>query len=237
MRKCVICLLMVSFLVFSASALDFSAPPVPNDAEQYMPQEQETFGEGLWYILKTALFRLRPNLAEASGTCFSVIAAVLLIRIVSDFSSETNLSIRVVGAVVIGILLLQPIRSMVQLGTQTLTSVTEYGKLLLPVMTAAEMATPANRGSKGSTFQRPNSSTTAGPVMTAAMAAQGGTTSSAALYAGTILFDTILTTVISRLIVPALYIFLCMCVAGSALEIDILKKIRDFIKRKRRPKS
>ena len=199
MRKCIISLLMVSFLAFSVSALDFAAPTVPNDAEQYMPQEQETFGEGLWYILKTALFRLRPNLADASRTCLSVIAAVLLIRIVGDFSSATSLSVRVVGAVTIGILLLQPIRSMLQLGTQTLTSVTEYGKLLLPVMTAA-------------------------------MAAQGGTTSSAALYAGTILFDTILTTVISRLIVPALYIFLSLCVAGSALEVDTLKKIRDFIK-------
>ncbi len=199
MRRWIIVLFMVSCLVFSVSAVEFAAPEAPDSVQEYIPGEQETFGQGLWYILKTALFNMRPYLSEATGTCLCVIAAVLLIQIVNIFSPETNLALRVVGAVAVGVLLLQPIHSMVQLGTQTIRSVTEYGKLLLPVMTAA-------------------------------MAAQGGTTSSAALYTGTVLFDTVLSTVISRLIVPALYIFLCLCVAGCALEVDTLKKIRDFVK-------
>lgn len=199
MRKWVLCLVIAGFLLIPVSALEFTAPVAPDEAQQYMPGEQETFGQGLWYIIKTALAEVRPDLAQASKTCLFVIAAVLLLRIVSDFASEATLTVRVVGAVTIGVLLLQPVHSMVQLGTQTVTSVSEYGKLLLPVMTAA-------------------------------MAAQGGTTSSAALYTGTVIFDSVLSSVISRLIVPAVYIFLCLCVAGSAMDVDMLKKIRDFVK-------
>lgn len=199
MRKWIIFLLMAGILIMPVSAMEFTAPEAPGDIQEYMPDDQETFGEGLWYIIKTALFQLRPNLAVASGTCLSIIAVVLLIRIVSDFSNETNMTVRLVGAVAIGILLLQPVNSMVQLGVDTIQSVSEYGKLLLPVMTAA-------------------------------LAAQGGTTSSAALYTGTVLFDTVLIRLIAGVLVPALYIFLCLCVAGCALEQDLLKKIRDFIK-------
>lgn len=199
MRKWIIFLLMAWVLMMPVSAMEFIAPEVPGDIQEYMPGDQETFGEGLWYIIKTALFQLRPNLAEASGTCLSIVAVVLLIRIVSDFSEETGLTVRLVGAVAISIMLLQPVNAMVQLGTDTIQSVSEYGKLLLPVMTAA-------------------------------MAAQGGTTSSAAIYAGTVLFDTVLTRLIAGVLVPALYIFLCLCVAGCALEQDILKKLRDFVK-------
>lgn len=62
------------------------------------------------------------------------------------------------------------------------------------------------------------------------MAAQGGTTGSAALYAGTALFDTVLSTAITGLIVPMIYIFLCLAVANSAIGEDVLKKLRDFVK-------
>ena len=199
MRKWIIFILLACFLAMSVSAMEFTAPEVPDGVQEYFPEEQETFGQGLWYIIKTALYKIRPALFEASGICICVIAAVFLIQIVSSFSTETTLSIRVAGAVTIGFLLLQPIHSMIQLGTETIRTITEYGRLLLPVMTAA-------------------------------MAAQGGTTSSAALYTGTVLFDTVLSSVISHIIIPALYIFLCLCVAGSALEVDILKKIRDFVK-------
>jgi stage III sporulation protein AE len=68
------------------------------------------------------------------------------------------------------------------------------------------------------------------PVMTAAMAAQGGVTGSAALYTGTAIFDAVLCSLISRLLIPMIYIFLVLAVANSALGEDLLKKLRDFLK-------
>lgn len=68
------------------------------------------------------------------------------------------------------------------------------------------------------------------PVMTAAMAAQGGITGSAALYAGTALFDSVLSKLISLLLIPMIYLFLALSVANSAAGEDVLKQLRDFIK-------
>lgn len=68
------------------------------------------------------------------------------------------------------------------------------------------------------------------PVMAAAMAAQGGTASSAALYGATAAFDAILSTFISNLLVPMVYIFLVLAIASSAIGEQMLSKLRDFVK-------
>lgn len=68
------------------------------------------------------------------------------------------------------------------------------------------------------------------PVMAAAVAAQGGAATSTALYAGTVFFINILTTLILRLIVPMVYMHLCLSVANSAIGEDLLKKLHGFIK-------
>ena len=199
MRKFLILLLLSLFLIQPVSATEFAAPSAPESAQQYMPSEKETFADGLWYIFKSAISALRPELADASGICLSVMAVVLLTSILSSFSESSAGILRLVVAVVIGILLLEPANSLINLGTNAVTELSEYGKLMIPVMTAA-------------------------------VASQGGVTTSAALYTGTLFFITILTTFITRFIIPALYIYLCLCVANCAIEQDMLKKVRDFIK-------
>jgi len=68
------------------------------------------------------------------------------------------------------------------------------------------------------------------PVLTTALAAQGGITASAALYTGTTLFITLLGALVSRLIVPLVYIFLTFSVANCAFGEEILKKFADAVK-------
>jgi len=68
------------------------------------------------------------------------------------------------------------------------------------------------------------------PVMAGAHAAQGGVTASAALYAGTMIFDALLGKIISQLMVPMVYMYLSLSVAGCALGEDLLKRLRDLIK-------
>ncbi len=199
MKKSIITLLLICCIILPVSAMEFTAPNAPESADDYMPDSRETFAEGLWYILKTAIAALKPEFAAAFGICLSLIVSVLFMSILNSFSPGSSGSIRLICAVVIGVLLLEPVNSMIQLGAKTVIEISEYGKLLLPVMTAA-------------------------------VAAQGGTTSSAALYTGTVFFNTLLTSIIAKLIVPALYIFLCICIVGSAVEQEMLKKIRDFIK-------
>lgn len=66
--------------------------------------------------------------------------------------------------------------------------------------------------------------------LTAAMAAQGGLTASAALYAGTAVFNTLLTTFLTRILVPMIHLFLALGIANAATGQDSLKRIKDFIK-------
>ena len=199
MKKLLIVIFTLCFLTVPVSAIEYTAPVAPDAAQPYMPENQENFSQGLWYIIKTAISKIKPELANASGVCFRIIAVVLMMGILNCFSQYAYNSIRLTGAVVIGILLLEPVNSFIQMGAHTVMEVSDYGKLLLPVMTAS-------------------------------LAAQGGITTSASLYTGTVLFNAILSTVISKIIVPGLYIYLCICVANSAIEQDLLKKTRDFIK-------
>lgn len=67
-------------------------------------------------------------------------------------------------------------------------------------------------------------------VMASALAAQGGVTSSTALYAGTAVFDTVLTSLISKLLLPMAYMYLAMAAAHSALGEQMLKKLCGLIK-------
>lgn len=199
MRKAAIAVILIVLLTVPVSAMEFTAPEAPESAQELMPKEAQTFGEGLWQIVKSAIPLIQPAIAEAAKACLSLIAVVLLISLLQAMPGDTSRMVELTGAITIGALLLQPANALIRLGIQTVSELSEYGKLLLPVMTAA-------------------------------LAAQGGATTSAALYAGTAFFDAVLSTAISKLIAPMIYLFLCLAVANSAVGEDILKKLRDFIK-------
>ena len=200
MRKFILYLVLICCIAVPVSATEFNAPTAPESAQKYMPSDTESFSDGLLYIVKSAVTALKPSLADASGVCFSLIAVVLLMRVLTNLSGSAANTIRLTGAVVIGLMLLEPLNSMIHLGTDTVGEMSEYGKLLLPVMTAA-------------------------------MAAQGGVTSSAAIYTATVVFNSVLTSVISRVVVPALYVYLCICIASCGVKQEMLDKIRNLIKR------
>ena len=199
MRKCFVVVILLCCIILPVNATEFNAPVAPESAQLYMPNAQETFGQGLWHIIKTAVSVIGPSLTDAAGTCLSVVVIVVLVCILKTLQNDSSLAIRMTGSVVVGILLLEPVSSMMSLGANTVQEISDYSKLLLPVMTAA-------------------------------LAAQGGTTTSAALYTGTAFFNALLTTIISKIIIPAVYIYLALCVANSALEQDLLKKVRDNVK-------
>ena len=68
------------------------------------------------------------------------------------------------------------------------------------------------------------------PVLTTALAAQGGLTTSAALYTGTIVFITLLSILVSRLLIPLVYIFLLFSMASSAIGEGFFRNLADGTK-------
>ena len=157
MKRLLILILILSFFILPVQAMEFDPPEVPDSGELYMPDDTQSFGQALWYILRQGLHRFAPEMAQAFSVCLSIIAAMLLVRLSDSFPGASKQILHLVSSVLIGIILLKPSNTMIRLGMQTVSEMTEYGKLLIPVLTAA-------------------------------LAAQGGVTSSAALYAGTVFF-------------------------------------------------
>ena len=199
MRRVLLLIALVAMLAIPVSAVDITAPEVPESGREFMPSSQESFGDGLLEVLRDALGYFQPDLKEAAGVCCGVIAVVMAVSIFQSLPGATEKTADLAGTVAVAFLLLKSANSLINLGTQTVTEISEYGKLLLPVMTAA-------------------------------MAAQGGITTATALYTGTAFFDTLLTGLISKLLTPMIYLFLALAAANSAAGEELLKKLRDTIK-------
>lgn len=199
MRKVIILVLALFLVIRPVSALEIAIPDAPKSVQQLIPEEPESFSEGLQYVLRESLKNFRPSFLEAMRICIALLATVLISTLFQSFPASSGKTVEMAGVLAIAILLIHPSDTMIHLGIKTVRELSEYGKLLLPVMTTA-------------------------------VAAQGGVTSSAALYAGTTVFDGFLTSTISNLISPMVYVFLFLSVANSVVGEVVLKQGKSFIK-------
>ncbi len=199
MKKLVMTFLLLTCLCLPVSALEMEPPAVPESGEVLMPQRTDSFLDGLMELLSLGIRQIMPDLAEATKVCAGIAAMVLACSILSSFSGMAKNTAELVCCTAIAAMLLGQTNSLIRLGSETVTQLSEYGKLLLPVLTAA-------------------------------MAAQGGVTSSTALFTGTTIFDTLLSSLIAKLLVPMIYLYLALSAVNSAVGQDLLKQGRDFIK-------
>ncbi len=199
MRKVVILSVLIAILVLPVSATEFVAPTVPDSVAEFMPENTESFGEGLWFVIQSAITVLSPAFRQACSLCISVVGVALLGSLLNNLTTKTKNITELAASIGIGLLLMQPTNTLIRLGAATVTEISEYGKVLIPVMTSV-------------------------------MAAEGGITVSTALYTATMLFSTVLTNLVAKLIIPMIYVFLCLCIANSALGENLLHKLRDLVK-------
>lgn len=199
MRKLIVAAIAALLLAMPVSALELTAPEVPEAGAQIIPEDTENFGGALKELVRKAISKVRPDLQEASRTSVTVLCTALILSVLQSFSGNTKRVTETAGTVLIASVLCMSTNSLIRLGSDTVMELSEYGKLLLPVMTAA-------------------------------LAAQGGAASSAVLYTGTAAFDMLLSNLINKLLVPMVYLFLALAVANSAVGEEILKKMRDLIK-------
>lgn len=199
MKKIMLLILISITLTIPVSAIEIETVAPPDVVLDHMPESTGDFGEDLWYVIKSAISSLRPDFAEASAVCLRVFSVVLLVSVLQSFRGLGKTAVQLTGIIVISLLLLNSSHSLIGLGAETVRETSQYGMLLLPVMTAA-------------------------------LAAQGGITSSGALYAGTAIFDSILSTAISSVLIPMVYIFLALGILAAATEQDLISRLQDFVK-------
>lgn len=199
MSKFLLLACLLSCLAVPASALEMTAPEVPEAGAPLMPDNTASFSDGLTELLQKALAALRPDLREAARISASLVCAGSLLSVFQGLSGSAKGAATAAGTLAAASILLSSTNALIHLASATIQELGEYGKLLLPVMTAA-------------------------------MAAQGGAATSTALYAGTAAFDLILSTLISRCLLPMVYLFLALSVSAGAAGQDLLKKLRDLIR-------
>lgn len=124
-------------LALPASATEYTAPEVPDAGRNLMPDETEHFDRGLSELLKKACFLIRPDLSEAVRVGTGIIASTLLISILRTFSGFSKDAVNLSGVVIVSLQLLSSANAMIRLGCDTINELSNYGKLLLPVMASA----------------------------------------------------------------------------------------------------
>ena len=149
--KTIIAILIMIGMIVPVSALDFSAPDVMGEAQSVMPEEVPSFGEGLWYILKSAIKLVRPEFSEQCKVCLSVIAVVMITSVLSNFHTKTASLVELAGVVGISVILLDDANTLIHIAASTVEELSSYGKLLLPVMTAA-LAAQGGGGSSAALY-------------------------------------------------------------------------------------
>lgn len=199
MRQIVISFILIFLFAQPVVGLEIKAPNAPQSIEEYMPREINNFSEDLLLIFKNILPTVIPAITKSSKICLSLIGVVLLVSLSEYFTEKPSMSIKLVCVISVGLLLLNPMNTMIKLGIDTVTEITEYGKLLLPVMTSA-------------------------------LAAQGGVTASGALYIGTAFFSSILSSFITGVAVPLVYVFICLSLANGAFDDKTIQSFQDFSK-------
>ena len=136
MKKVLILFSVVMILVQPVSALELTAPTAPPAAADVMPDEPQSFGEGLWELCIAIIATVRPEITEAAGVCLSVMAAGLLISLLQPMTGRGKRFAELTCTVSVALILMTPTKVFVKLGIQTVEEMIRYGKLLLPVMTA-----------------------------------------------------------------------------------------------------
>lgn len=122
-----------------ASCSAFTAPSVPNDAKQWMPEEDSEFTDGIRQIIQKSLPEVQKILPSALKSGLAVYCCVLLSGISRSYADGYYLS-DITCSACISVILLQTSHSMISLAAATISEMTEYAKLFLPVMTAAYAA-------------------------------------------------------------------------------------------------
>lgn len=199
MKRIVVFVFLLWCMALPASALEIQAPAVPESSKLWMPESKDSFGEGLAELLDKTLSHLIPELKNAARFSARIFAVALLTSVLQNMTGTVKAVCSIAETVGISAILMGHTGNLLTLGLETVREITDYGKLLLPVMTAA-------------------------------VAAQGGITSSAALYTGTAVFNAVLSSGITSIMIPVVRVYLVITMVGCITGEEFLKRMGDFLK-------
>ena len=140
MRIWIFAVALFFVLAIPGKATEFTAPLPPEDVQALMPVETESFVQGLWEILTNAFSKINPEVSQSALSCLGVFAVVMLISVLKSLPGGSGDTVELAGVIAVAMALLQQTNSMIHLGVRTVRQLSDYGKLLVPVLTTATAA-------------------------------------------------------------------------------------------------
>ena len=125
-----------ALLASSGSGLDFTAPVPPDEALALMPVQTDSFAADLWKLIHNGIDIILPDIGAAAGVCMSLVALTMLVSLLNQ-NGKSRDTVELAGTVAVALLVFGSSGSMIRLGAETVKQISDYGKLLLPVLTAA----------------------------------------------------------------------------------------------------
>lgn len=132
-----ILLAVIVGLASPAAAAEYTAPIPSDEALELIPDTTQSFGSDLWQVLIAATAKLQPEVYGCAKVCVCVFCVVMLTGLLKAVPGKASQMSELMGVVAVAAVLLRTTNSLIALAAQTVTELSEYGKLLLPVMTAA----------------------------------------------------------------------------------------------------
>lgn len=210
MKKLILGLTLLFLLTGTAFAEDMTGidtdgltEELPNEVLEILPefsnQEPVNFWESLKSMLLESLTREKSSFRSGLGLCAVLLGLVTLCS-VAEISADKNNS----GAITIA----------GALGITAAILGTFQSMIVLASDTVKSMT---------------EYSACLLPIMASASVMGGAVSSGTALYSGTVLFTQMLMQLITRLLIPGVYFYLCVSMAEAALPGETLSEIREFV--------
>lgn len=199
MRRILLTVLLISAMILPVKALELPVPEAPEAAQEMLAEKPDSFSEGLLAVIRKALPKIAPAFSESIKICAAMTGICLLLSLADQLPGRSSNILHLCAALVLGTAMFGASKSLVALGTDTVAQISEYGKLLLPVLTAA-------------------------------LTAEGGITAATALYTGTAFFNSLLSTAVSAVMIPMIYVYLCVSISAAAADAPLLEKMKELIK-------
>ena len=156
---------------------------------------------------------------------------ILLDGALEDVKQYLFSGIRAVGAIMAGVVLLGAVESAAPAGKELLGRYgAAVGALWVTAMAAGDLDSLMGLGRE--TIQHVSQLSKALlPTLAAAEAASGGITSASVRQVAAVFFSDVLLTVIDRMLLPAVYLYVGVAAAGAVLEGEAMERIGELLKK------
>ena len=162
------------------------------------PTKQASFGDVLYDLVYAALSGSSGSVRQALSSMAMLLAAVFLCAMAENAGSESaSASACLAGTLAVFLICMRSFGGLIADGMQTVQKVSEYTKLLLPVLSSAAVAS-------------------------------GAVTGGSALYAGSMLFMSVLSSLLHGLLSPMVYLYCALSTAECAMNTNALTKLREL---------